>query len=95
MAGVSTLPPSIPSQGRKVTALTEKAATACPLCHNKHHGLTKRGYVLCAGYATKHKQEKANAQIEALELGKGRRAKPGKNPLASLAQAAWDLRSKG
>ena len=29
--GISTFPPLSPPQGRKVTALMEKAATACPL----------------------------------------------------------------
>ena len=64
----------------KFTPLMEKAATKCPLCHNKHHGVTKFGYGLCAGYVTKHNSEKAKTQLEALNLGKGRRAKPGKNP---------------
>ena len=62
----------------------EKAATECPLCHNKHHGLTKCGYGLRAGYVAEHSPEKAKTQLEELDLGKGRRAKPGKNPLASL-----------
>ena len=68
-------------------ALMEKAATACPLCHNKRHGLIKCGYGLRAGYVTKHNPEKAKARLETLDLGKGRRAKPHKNPSASLDQA--------
>ena len=37
----------------------EKANMVCPLCHNKHHGLTKCGYDIRAFYITKHNQEKA------------------------------------
>ena len=78
--GVSTFPPSNPPPGRKFTALMEKAATACPLCHKKNHGLIKCGYGLRAGYVTKHNLEKAKTQIKALDLGKVFRIKPGKNP---------------
>ena len=78
--GVSTFPPSRPPSGRKVTALMENSAMTYPLCHNKHHGLIKCGYGLCAGYATKHYPEKAKARIKTLNLGKGRCAKPNKNP---------------
>ena len=70
-SGVSTFPLLRPPLGRKVTASMEKAAMACPLCHNKHHGLTKCGYGLRAGYVTKHNPEKAKTQLEALNLGKG------------------------
>ena len=65
----------------------EKAATACPLCHNRHHGLLKCGYRLHTVYVTEHNPEKAKTQLEALDPGKGRREKPGKKPSASLAQA--------
>ena len=58
----------------------EKFAMECPLCHNKHHYLTKCGYGLRAGYVTKHNLEKAKTQIKALDLGKVFRVKPGKNP---------------
>ena len=51
-AGVSTFPPSRPPPGREVTDLTEKSATACALCHNKHYGLKNGGYGLRAGYVT-------------------------------------------
>ena len=68
-------------------ALMEKAATACPLCHNKRHGLIKCGYGLRAGYVTKHNPEKAKARLETLDLSKGRRAKPDNNPSARLSQA--------
>ena len=32
------------------------------------------------GYVTKHNPEKAKTQLEALDLGKGRRSNPGKHP---------------
>ena len=80
MAGVYTFPPSRAPPGREVTSIMKKAATACPLCHNKHHGLTNCIYSLHAGYVTQHNPEKSKTQIEALDLGKGRHAKPGKNP---------------
>ena len=68
-------------------ALMEKAATACPLCHNKRHGLIKCGYGLFADYVTKHNPEKAKARLETLDLSKGRRAKPDNKPSARLSQA--------
>ena len=80
MAGVSTFSSSIPPPGRKVTDLTEKAVPEFSLCHNKQHGLKKCGYSLRVVYVSKHKPEKAKTQLEALNLGKGRHAKPNKNP---------------
>ena len=85
---MAAFPPSSLPQGRKFTDLMEKAAIECPLCHNKHHGLTKCVYGLRVGYVTKHNPEKAKTHIKSLDLGKGHRAKPSKNPSASLAQAA-------
>ena len=79
--------PSRPPQVRKATALMEKAAMTCPLCHNKYHGPKKCGYGLRAGYVTKHNMEKAKTQLKVLDLGKGSRAKLGKNPSASVSQA--------
>ena len=65
----------------------EKAATACPLCHNKHQGIIQCGYGLRASYVTKRNPEKAKARLKALDLGKVRCAKPDKNPSTSLTQA--------
>ena len=85
MAGVSTFPPLRPPPGRKIVTLMEKSAMACPLCHNKRHGLTKFGYGLRAIYVIEYNPEKAKTQLKALDLVKGRHAKPGKNPLVSLS----------
>ena len=53
----SVFPPAKPPPGHKITAIMEKAATECPLWHNKRHGLDKFGYAFRAGFVCTHNLE--------------------------------------
>ena len=46
----------------------EKAVTECPLCHNKRHGLDKRGYAFRAGFVCTHNPEEAATKLAVLIL---------------------------
>ena len=86
--GAPIFPPVKPPCSHKSTALVDKAASKCPMCHNKHHGLAKCGFTLRTGFVCQHKSDKAAKQLVALNLG-GRPSKlaAGNRPSANLTRA--------